>query len=691
MLRAHLSKDPVWFEAQANGRDVSIYPLSLFDAIEIEGAWISAQVTGLTDVALAHAGGAIPAGKPFFLFGGAPPVGSYIDIYNPEIFAKRLDSLGVRIDWSNLPRHEDGFRGYYRDYSLDLAGRRTESLFDNRSFKIDLATVNPTLWDIPGDATGLHLFRTLSSGPRAVPDAASELDPTTVFDVRPLLPETPPSRYPRSRGAIRLTLAAPLEGFGDSVFAPNVLAAVTVSVVPAKQSRSQPPPAPPELRYPSIPWCPQATRITLSYTATGLVFGSAPPHVTDPGGGGAAMFHLLPFDGFHRLAASTADKLTLLPRFKQSGQLLLGLTGAASPERLTLLFHMAPPVDLAAVNLPAVQWERLSTHGWAPLSPSPGTADGTDNLRRSGVITFDLPAERAADSTVLDPAYRWIRASVDRGAEFLPDILGIHPNAALTLWRSVGNNGEHLARPLPAHTIQASLDKLPGVAKIDQPMPSFGGRPPETQATMPLRVGERLRHKERAVACWDYERLVLERFPAIDRVRTLPARNPRTGPAPGEVTVVVLPTREHFTGLDPTAPMVCPELLEEIRSSLAGSASPFITVHVVNPVYVRIAVHALVEFAAGEDCVTCEHRLNDALVSALSPWSLEAAWADEGLGHPSVDDIAELIWAQPYVTRLIDIKTVQTPDPGRVEWYFATTVKMHAIRCIDDLDGEGDP
>ena len=69
-------------------------------------------------------------------------------------------------------------------------------------------------------------------------------------------------------------------------------------------------------------------------------------------------------------------------------------------------------------------------------------------------------------------------------------------------------------------------------------MPSFGGRPPETPATYPARLGERLRHKERAVQPWDYERLVLERFPPLWMVRALPARD-ASGAAPGSTLVVV--------------------------------------------------------------------------------------------------------------------------------------------------------
>ena len=39
----------------------------------------------------------------------------------------------------------------------------------------------------------------------------------------------------------------------------------------------------------------------------------------------------------------------------------------------------------------------------------------------------------------------------------------------------------HLAEPLPAGTITSTVQEVPGLGEVLQPMPSFGGRPPETE------------------------------------------------------------------------------------------------------------------------------------------------------------------------------------------------------------------
>jgi YD repeat-containing protein len=53
------------------------------------------------------------------------------------------------------------------------------------------------------------------------------------------------------------------------------------------------------------------------------------------------------------------------------------------------------------------------------------------------------------------------------------------------------------------------------------PYDSFGGRVAEDDSTFYTRVSERLRHKDRAITLFDYERLVLEEFPEIYKVRCL--------------------------------------------------------------------------------------------------------------------------------------------------------------------------
>ena len=78
-----------------------------------------------------------------------------------------------------------------------------------------------------------------------------------------------------------------------------------------------------------------------------------------------------------------------------------------------------------------------------------------------------------------------------------------------------GNDPAFPAKVLPAGTISKLDQPDAAVKKIIQPFSTFGGRAAERSETFYTRVSERLRHKDRAIAMWDYERLVLEAFPQI--------------------------------------------------------------------------------------------------------------------------------------------------------------------------------
>src|SRR4029077_10948625 len=103
---------------------------------------------------------------------------------------------------------------------------------------------------------------------------------------------------------------------------------------------------------------------------------------------------------------------------------------------------------------------------------------------------------------------------------------------------------------------------------------------------------ERLRHKNRAICLWDYERLILEAFPQIYKVKCLnhtcfePSES-GTGIyrelAPGHVTIVTIPNVRVQNLRDPLKPFTSLGLLDEIKGFLEESTSCFAQLHVKNP------------------------------------------------------------------------------------------------------------
>ena len=310
---------------------------------------------------------------------------------------------------------------------------------------------------------------------------------------------------------------------------------------------------------------------------------------------------------------------------------------------------MASSAASASGGDPAsVTYEYLARAGWARLWPAEITADGTNGLENSGILALNLPAYDPAGNTMLPGGRQWLRLSVAAGAALFPDTIGIYPNATSARWQDLPDTGNTLGQPLPARTITSSVQPLPYIDAIGQPMELFGGRPPETRDEFETRLGERLRHKDRAIAAWDYERLVLARFPTVWKVQALPARNPRHGNAPGDVLVVVVAGPDTLDVVDPTVPSASGALLGAIHDYLEGLTSPFVRLHVANPVYVRITVSVMVQFSGDEDTGAAITRLNDELVRYLSPWFYNAARAATQGHYVSEDEIEAFIETQAW-------------------------------------------
>jgi len=863
-LKAYLRQ--VSITLSGDGGTVDVYPISLLGELEITAFLIDVSVEGLTGLQLESTDGEIDPSGPFSLFGGFPVVGSYLLIRHDELFAKRLNHLGISINWFNLPPNEDGFSGYYKDYVIGLNGEPQCNLFNNAVFHGGMSIQHPGHWSLtsspnclspPVMPVDLLLFRTRPECHETQP--AAPLCPVTHFDTLKVCPSTPPLYYDFSQSAIKLELTKPSYAFGTDLFPQNVLNAVledlpdtnvckdqclseclvlleaaqcietclvslgtcaqasppdpscaeecvsvclrcledksiqclekcleesrglpiegTLRLIIARLKNCPSLPGPeqeqcivgsnmrlavflqepiPEcmkecieksmkildaivcvlacvsncegkdtqclidglvickqqldsayasclekcmqeclslkktIRYPNEPYLPQATSVTVTYCAQCISPPVRPVYPLSPSSELAGIceeetcglvFHLEPFGGYDQFSPSREKPSWLLPRFSEPGNLYLGFTALVPQQTLTLLFQMTAGGDDRSVNLPPVAWDYLSSNQWHHLQPSDILADQTDGLQNPGIITFDLPAYDPANNTVLSADTQWLRASVKEMPDQFPKTAGIYPHSVLTTWRKNESPGENLAKPLPPFTITSSVDDLPAIATVSQPMASFGGRPPETNSTFEIRVGERLRHKERAILDWDYERLVLERFPTVWKTQTLPARDLQQGDVPGSVLVVIVPGPDEISVTDPTVPAASIEMLAQIQDYLKGFASPFIRLQVVNPIYVRITVNTVVQFQGTGDTGASIKRLNEDLIDYLSPWFYDAARAAQSGRYFSEADISEFIQTRPYVELMISINLKHEPPRQYLDWYFLTSAEQHEIRA----------
>jgi hypothetical protein len=278
------------------------------------------------------------------------------------------------------------------------------------------------------------------------------------------------------------------------------------------------------------------------------------------------------------------------------------------------------------------------------------------------------PAPDESDSEVEaeeDSGSVWLRATAAGPGFGFPPIARILPDA-LSVTRT-GFGAEEDAPPIPAGTI-SQAPGIRGIARIEQPIDSFGGAPAEEEGKLASRTSARLRHKERAVLGWDHEHLMLERFPGIERARVLPACSPDLPglPAPGHVTAIVIPARGGATPPDPLRPSTPPELRKDIAEWLGRRCSPFARIHVLDPVYDPVDVHVLAWFGANKRGA---EMLREDLAELLSPWSkLGLDLPDEAGPRALQARILQFVRTRPYVASLQSVHTDIADPPPAGAW-----------------------
>lgn len=643
--------------------------LAVFAPARVTAGRVRTAVEGLNGVAVSTSHGAAAAVPGISAFGAPASCGGWVAIEHPVLARGGLDRVGLILEWADPPPHRDGFLGYYREYAVDLdrrVARRDQPLFRNEDFRV---RISARMAAGPVSSEGPLFPAATSHGP---------VPPVSEFELAADAPAA--DAVP---AGVRLTLTAPAYAFGDLLYPPNVARATALAAAGAARARPReslwtrllaalrklaeaplmlakalrkklkaaiarldgrgppeaavqlPPPPPKADRssglaalMPNPPWRPTLAGLRLDYEA----------HFDFGGPGGLQFFHWTPFD--ETVPVDWTGDIALLPAMPSQPCLDFAVDDVPDDAPLSLLFVRAPGSET-----PAVRWQVQGPGGaWRPLNPAQ-LLDGSVGLTRTGIVTL---------SAGVAPGPRlWLRAVA---AGELPR-LALAATDALAAIRIVSGSETSL-EPLPAGTI-AAVTGVAGIAAVGQPLASFGGVPVDSSADVSTRASERLRHRGRSSLAWDQERLVLDLFPKVERVRVLPARDSAGRPNPGGTLAILVPASGE--AMDPLRPAATPELRAAVAGELSARASAFASIAAVDPVYAEVAVTAQVAFAAGAH----PDRLRADIVAFLSPWSDEGPDLPDSAGPEELAAaLVRFLRGRPYVETVGKVSAILAPSPG---------------------------
>ncbi len=369
---------------------------------------------------------------------------------------------------------------------------------------------------------------------------------------------------------------------------------------------------------PNEPWTPIMKSISLDYTATATAAN-------------IELIHLYPYAGTYK-PEELEQGAMLFTSFCDEGNFYIGMEELVPDSNLNLLLQFAEATaDSESVREKPV-WYYLENNRWKLMREGFEILDdATNGLTTSGIVKFSIPGNISKGNTILPGELHWLRVSVPCKTSSVSELIGIHAQAVnVSFSNEEANDKLRLDTALPAGSISKLQDADSSVSKILQPYDSFGGRQPEGEGHFYVRVSELLRHKNRGIQKFDYERLVLEYFPSVYKTKCI---NHTYGLnvhdyvndftiAPGYVLVAVIPDMTKLKAAGSFEPKVPVSIIEDIEETLRKIISPFVRLKVANPRYEKLNLCIRVKLLPEKDELYYKEKLNLDIRNFLAPWAI---------------------------------------------------------------------
>lgn len=646
LLMAHLdqSASNIWY------RDLMENPINSIN--------LSVNVVGIKDLALSSDGGSVDASKPFKPFGDFPKLNASFYIGSKEIFQKKLDYIKVNLpisvpiyceylhgnDWDSYPFPKEG-NGYL--VQKNIAGNLLkQASLDFRSNEFLQAKSFEGFLRIRLNTSSYSLATFMSDVNKALDNIVID---SQQGSYQPVVVNKAESKTLESKSSevVNIEFEKNITSQFEKVSEISGLLKVSGNSVPV----------PKEVISESF---------SIDYTASENIPTDGLPHPKH------VFFNLSPFGYYQPIPGETS----LVPRFSQEGELLIGLAKAVTPITINLLFLLADGSSNPLKNQEPVTWTfLLKENQWVEFEDNQ-VIDGTVNFTRTGIVTISIPKEAGTSQTALTSGLIWIKASVATNTDAVCKIIDIKAQGILAELVQSEAEGIEFRNFLPSGTVSKLKLSDSAIKSISQPADSSGGRVRESDSDYYQRISERLRHKQRAVSIWDYEHLILEEFLSLYQVKCLNhtgffeknGENIFCENFPGHVTVICIPDLKNKSNTNPLRPYTPIATLTDIGIFLEKLKNPFAQLHVVNPQFEEVQLEFEVRFHDNMDEVFYRNLLDIEIEQFLCPWAWDSSQKITFGGKINKSTLINFVEDRPYVDFLscFKIHHVIRDEEGKV-------------------------
>lgn len=597
---------------------VNTYDHHVLEEFKLTTAQVTVIANGCKHPEVITTQGRVNTSKPFQAFGPIPTKNAAVVVGIQEMLRKQVKSLTLNITWAT------------RDENAEAAS----TTWSGNPLRVD--QINGSTWPNKLHAQSVKADYVLTN-----------LTPQ---------PGTPDEMFSAAstQGFIRLLLTSSLEHKNYPQELTTKMAQIANEEIDEVDSNTIPKPY----------YIPTIEEFSVDYTATSNALNLA--NSTNYNPSGTVFYHITPFGGYEASGKMLlVDNPPLVPELPNEGEYYIGIDGAKGGEQISVLVHVLEGSANPLKAKQEVNWSYLKNNAWQSFE-SGSLDDETQGLIKTGLLKFALPFGFKDQSTFFGTGTTWVRATIAQHADAVCRIVNVYAQGIKATLISSGHTNQHYQIPLEAATISKLKVSNTAIKKITQPVASLGGKPSESDEHFYTRVSERLRHKDRSVAFWDYERLVLEEYPQLSLAKALSHTKYYVDPvsnkleysesAPGHVAVVCVPKKQNDFNLT-NKPFTPIDTLQEINDYLVDRFPEWATLHVKNPLFEEIQVDCRVKFMP--DIVDTNYYLeilNEELQQFLSPWKAQDGSALKFNWRVHKSHIIDFIDERTYVDYVRDVR-----------------------------------
>ncbi|MDF2177187.1 hypothetical protein P2G88_02875 [Aliiglaciecola sp. CAU 1673] len=656
---------------------------SLLTQLQCIAYSLSVQVQGAKQLNLSNQLGTLDGSKAFLPFGPAPRAGAFLAFNHRDWVGKPLNQVGLTLHWADLPNDENGFADHYAGYPQRP---------DNQSFEAELEMLYQGKWQHPcldSDIKSAHkLFAEQPMSMRLSPKQQLSTPITLSFEMRAEHASKALSAS-MQQGFMRLRLSHPVQGFGQLEYQ-NALAQALIYNSKHKNARP----------LPKSPYVPGLEGVSLDYCAAQRVDLCQDPKDSQAGQADR-LVQLLPFGCRPLYPKASMEGINLVPAFTDDAYLFVPVTPRANASQLSLLFELdTEPQGAHSFSSLPLRWQYLKEDSWHDVAPGALLMDSTLGLATSGIVRLKLPMNLPTSHQAMPSGYGWLRTAVSGPLTQRGKLRGLWTNAFALI-------AKDRATRLPTEETEIKWHSSQFQGSISQYHHWFSPHPPreaESGDKRLQRIAERLCHKQRAATIWDYERLVLQAFPQLHKVKCFPnLKSGSTASHPGYLVLALVPKQGQCNHQDCARLGTGVELLQAVKDFVSALASPFAHIEVILPGFEQLQIRCAVKLQQALTQGNYLEQLNQTINQYLCPWQTEGP-SGRFAAQIRPDAIKAHIQEQAYVDYVTDFSIlhisqsavhyyhlddtarnsdIRSPIRPRFPWNLLMPSSQHALSYID--------